>query len=203
MFINTFLRSVSLSNVNCSNHIEAVCAQGKLLTHCAVKTGVLKPFNVSLWWEFPSPWKNQQVLIWCQRGVKKVASVCVAWLRFVYSPRLNEHLIGREGWAELIINACRFHRGIINSRQQSPHTARTVWICHCSGKKRKAKYYFFCLMDTVLTGMFWQGYFSSFSLIALMVCLLSGLKANTNSKCELNILIFFTHSQLFVCHLHV
>lgn len=57
-------------------------------------------------------------------------------------------------------------------------------------------------MDTVLTGMFWQGYFSSFSLIASMVCLLFGFRANTHSKCELNIFIFFIfYIQLFVCHL--
>lgn len=87
---------------------------------------------------------------------------------------------------------------------ESPHTQQTVLICHWRGEKKKTTKYifFFCLMDAVLTGMFWQGYFSSFSLIASMVCLLSGFRANTHSKCELNIFIFFIfYQQLFVCHL--
>lgn len=79
-------------------------------------------------------------------------------MRFVYSPRLNEQLIGREGWAELIINACRFHRGSINRRRQSPHTASTVWICHWSGEKRNTIFFFLsngrCFDGDVLTGIF-------------------------------------------------
>lgn len=127
--------------------------------------------------------------------------VFVAWLRFVYSlTKWTADKGGKAGLSSLLMQAG--FTGALLTGIDCPHSQQAQWwYAMWWGKKEPLNIllFFFSLMDAVLTGMFWRGYFSSFSLMAFMVCLLSGFRANINRKCELNVFIFLYTAHAVVC----
>lgn len=82
--------------------------------------------------------------------------VCVAWLSFVYSPRLNEQLM----WGEAGLSSLLMHAGFTGALLTGVHSSHTqsAQCGYAVGGRGYAKFFFLanghCFDGVVLTGIF-------------------------------------------------